>query len=101
MRLHFMAGIEKAMAGYSAKRLDKIYEEAMSAEKRLVYPECDIAIRAEFFILACGYGNHDGYDVANQLYHAYDGIRMKYYTEEELINAVKKRLQQRKIAVGC
>lgn len=99
MLLKFMAGIEHAMKDYSVERLNKIYDMAMDAEQRLVYPEVDISVRADFFLLACGYGNHDGYDVANQLYHAYDGIRMGLYTENELINAVKKRLTARKICV--
>lgn len=99
-RAMFKLKISKAMEGnYSMERLNKIYETVMDAEKRLIYPEVNVDIRADFFILACGYANHDYYEEANQLYHAFDGIRRKQYTEEQLINAVKKRLQLRKIFV--
>lgn len=95
-RIDFKYKISMAMKDYTEERLDKIYDMAFEQSKKLVYPAYDIHVKADLFIIACGYEHHDYRKAANMMYGAYDGD----FTEEELINAVKKRLQQRKILIS-
>lgn len=95
-RAIFKHKITLAMKDYTEARLDNIYDMAYNQSKKLTYPAYDPAIKAELFILSCGYENHSYIKAANMMYGAYDCD----ITEEELINAVKKRLQQRKIIIS-
>jgi len=93
-RATFKYKISMAMQGYTLERLGKIYDMAHEQSKR-ENPD-NVNYRADLFILACGYENHDYNLAANMMYGAYNSD----FTEEELINAVKKRLQQRKILLA-
>jgi len=94
-RATFKYKITLAMKDYTEERLDNIYDMTYEQDKKRLYPSYDINVKAELFILACGYENHNYVKATNMMYGAYD-CDIK---EEELINAVKKRLLQRKINI--
>ncbi len=74
---------------FTREQLDQEYTDTMEKEKKLVYPECDVELRAMMYIVGCAWSEHDMYESINMMYHAYDGIRNSYYNEKELVDSVK------------
>ena len=92
--------IAVAMKGYSKERLDKIYHAAKKADDEADFPPWNIKARADLFIIGCAYMNKDIHFGSQLLYLAYSGIRdAEFYTEDELVDAIKEVLELRKLRI--